>query len=519
MKKVIFTLAGLPALTVVIMIVLVAGIFSPDAAHQACVYGEGTLEGQKVYTTSSSSSWVSWALKIAADDSHGYSQTNRDGNPDYDCSSLVYYALKHAGLDVGSSAFSTREEGAALEKAGFERHDWTNASDLRAGDIVWKYTHTEIYVGDGKFVGAHQDENGGIEGKQHGDQTGQEISVDTDGSGYTAYYRYKGSGTSSVATKNDGWNGLTSTAAKAQWFGGLAGPGNTCATYPEGQCTWGACVRAYHIGWRHVGQYWGNGQNWAASARAEGFRTTTSLPVPGAIVSFPGGVQGSSPGYGHVAVVENVDTSRNTILISEMNVQGSVYSSRTMPILNGGVYILPNDAISGTSSGGSSGNLIEVKETKKANGRYEVNVAAEDRPSQCSASDSPFDYAPPVDASDTSSGTIPGGAADPNGIHASAENAKKYARAHLKDHGWNDLEFIPLENLWTRESGWQWNATNPSSGAYGIPQSLPATKMSSAGSDWHDNAYTQINWGFSYIAQRYGSPSAAWNHSQQTGWY
>ena len=278
-------------------------------------------------------------------------------------------------------------------------------------------------------------------------------------------------------------------------------------------------MRAYHIGWRHVGQYWGNGQNWAASARAEGFRTTTSLPVPGAIVSFPGGVQGSSPGYGHVAVVENVDTSRNTILISEMNVQGSVYSSRTMPILNGGVYILPNDAISGTSSGGSSGNLIEVKETKKANGRYEVNVAAEDRPSQCSASDSPFDYAPPVDASDTSSGTIPGGAADPNGIHASAENAKKYARAHLKDHGWNDLEFIPLENLWTRESGWQWNATNPSSGAYGIPQSLPATKMSSAGSDWHDNAYTQINWGLSYIAQRYGSPSAAWNHSQQTGWY
>ena len=229
-------------------------------------------------------------------------------------------------------------------------------------------------------------------------------------------------------------------------------------------------------------------------------------------------MQGSDPVYGHVGIVESVDTSHGTITTSEKGAGYKVYS-KTYPIVNGGTYVLPNDAISGTASGGSSGNLIEVKETKKANGRYEVNVAAEDRPSQCSASDSPFDYAPPSDAGDTSSGTIPDGAADPNGIHASAENAKKYARAHLKDHGWNDLEFIPLENLWTRESGWQWNATNPSSGAYGIPQSLPATKMSSAGSDWHDNAYTQINWGFSYIAQRYGSPSAAWNHSQQTGWY
>lgn len=84
----------------------------------------------------SSTSWVAWAKRIADDDSHGYSQSNRNGDPDYDCSSLVYYALKNAGLDVGSYAFNTTGEPAILEKAGFERHDWTKVADLQTGDVV-----------------------------------------------------------------------------------------------------------------------------------------------------------------------------------------------------------------------------------------------------------------------------------------------------------------------------------------------------------------------------------------------
>jgi hypothetical protein len=60
---------------------------------------------------------------------------------------------------------------------------------------------------------------------------------------------------------------------------------------------------------------------------------------------------------------------------------------------------------------------------------------------------------------------------------------------------------------------------NPSSGAYGIPQSLPATKMASAGSDWRVNAETQIDWGLNYIRSVYGSPCQAWAHSEATGWY
>jgi murein DD-endopeptidase MepM/ murein hydrolase activator NlpD len=73
--------------------------------------------------------------------------------------------------------------------------------------------------------------------------------------------------------------------------------------------------------------------------------------------------------------------------------------------------------------------------------------------------------------------------------------------------------------LWTRESNWSYRANNPSSGAYGIPQALPGSKMASAGSDWRTNPATQIRWGLGYIRARYGTPCGAWAHSQSTGWY
>jgi hypothetical protein len=80
-------------------------------------------------------------------------------------------------------------------------------------------------------------------------------------------------------------------------------------------------------------------------------------------------------------------------------------------------------------------------------------------------------------------------------------------------------QFVCLVNLWNRESGWRWNASNRSSGAYGIPQSLPGSKMASAGADWRTNARTQVDWGLSYITGRYGTPCGAWQHSQTSGWY
>ncbi len=84
--------------------------------------------------------------------------------------------------------------------------------------------------------------------------------------------------------------------------------------------------------------------------------------------------------------------------------------------------------------------------------------------------------------------------------------------------GWGDAQFVCLDRLWTRESGWSQRAAN-SSGAYGIPQALPGSKMASAGSDWATNPKTQIAWGLSYIGHRYGSPCGAWSAFLAKGWY
>lgn len=85
--------------------------------------------------------------------------------------------------------------------------------------------------------------------------------------------------------------------------------------------------------------------------------------------------------------------------------------------------------------------------------------------------------------------------------------------------GWDQEQFSCLSALWAKESGWNEFALNRSSGAYGIPQSLPGEKMASAGADWATNPATQIRWGLGYIEARYGVPCAAWGHSQQKNWY
>jgi len=85
--------------------------------------------------------------------------------------------------------------------------------------------------------------------------------------------------------------------------------------------------------------------------------------------------------------------------------------------------------------------------------------------------------------------------------------------------GWTGQEFYCLYQLWQKESGWNTTAGNTSSGAYGIPQALPGSKMASVGADWLRNPATQISWGLGYIAGRYGTPCAAWSTSQSRGWY
>ena len=96
---------------------------------------------------------------------------------------------------------------------------------------------------------------------------------------------------------------------------------------------------------------------------------------------------------------------------------------------------------------------------------------------------------------------------------------KQIARRMLKSFHWTQWQFRWLNLLWSRESSWNVYASNPYSGAYGIPQAVPGSKMASAGADWQGSARTQIRWGLDYIKGRYGSPHVAWEHELGTGWY
>jgi resuscitation-promoting factor RpfB len=97
--------------------------------------------------------------------------------------------------------------------------------------------------------------------------------------------------------------------------------------------------------------------------------------------------------------------------------------------------------------------------------------------------------------------------------------AQRIAYTMLSSFGWSPSTYYScLNNIWTRESGWRYNAEN-ASGAYGIPQALPGSKMASAGADWMTNPATQIKWGLGYIQGRYGDPCSAWSYWEAHGYY
>lgn len=87
----------------------------------------------------------------------------------------------------------------------------------------------------------------------------------------------------------------------------------------------------------------------------------------------------------------------------------------------------------------------------------------------------------------------------------------------ILDHEAN--QWSCLNTLWQLESGWNIHATNPYSGAYGIPQALPGSKMGAVAPDWQTNGLTQVAWGIYYVNVRYGGPCAALNHEYAFGWY
>jgi hypothetical protein len=122
------------------------------------------------------------------------------------------------------------------------------------------------------------------------------------------------------------------------------------------------------------------------------------------------------------------------------------------------------------------------------------------------------DPPPPAPVAPRSSSAPAAGVPDPG-------SAQAVAYGIVMSMGLGEGEYSCLVSLWNRESGWNTYAHNASSGAYGIPQSLPGEKMASAGADWATNPATQISWGLSYISSRYGTPCGAWSASESKGWY
>ncbi|MFE7272220.1 transglycosylase SLT domain-containing protein [Streptomyces sp. NPDC057623] len=94
-------------------------------------------------------------------------------------------------------------------------------------------------------------------------------------------------------------------------------------------------------------------------------------------------------------------------------------------------------------------------------------------------------------------------------------SAQQIAQKMISD----SAQYQCFSKIVDHESDWNVNATNSSSGAYGLVQALPGNKMASAGSDWKTNPATQIEWGVDYMKDRYGSPCGAWNFWQSNGWY
>ena len=120
-----------------------------------------------------------------------------------------------------------------------------------------------------------------------------------------------------------------------------------------------------------------------------------------------------------------------------------------------------------------------------------------------------------VSASTTASGglvSVPLAPPDPTG-------AEKIAYDMMGSFGFPPGEYYScLYDIWQQESGWSYDAENPS-GAYGIPQALPGSKMASAGADWQTNPATQIKWGLQYIKDHYGNPCQAWAYEKANGYY
>ncbi len=160
------------------------------------------------------------------------------------------------------------------------------------------------------------------------------------------------------------------------------------------------------------------------------------------------------------------------------------------------------------------------REAAQRQAEADAQAAANQRAQQAAAAASNQQAAPPPVSSGGGGGGFGGGGGGGGGsVVDDPAGARQYASSRLGAFGWGQDQMQCLSLLWNQESSWMTDATNPSSGAYGVAQALPPDKYYSAGSDWLSNYRTQIDWGLGYIRDRYGSPCNAWQHEMGFNWY
>jgi hypothetical protein len=183
-----------------------------------------------------------------------------------------------------------------------------------------------------------------------------------------------------------------------------------------------------------------------------------------------------------------------------------------------------NTQVEPVQSATAEADRIAAEAAAAAAAAAAAEAAAAEAAAQAAAEQAAAEEAAASQARQAQAAPAPSGAPAPAPAAPSAPSNPSGSQAIARDmmsarYGWGGDQFGCLVSLWDKESGWNANAYNASSGATGIPQALPGSKMATAGADWATNPATQIAWGLGYISGSYGTPCAAWAKSEAVGWY
>lgn len=207
-----------------------------------------------------------------------------------------------------------------------------------------------------------------------------------------------------------------------------------------------------------------------------------------------------------IADLENIETTPS-LFIPALSADVTAETDRVLGAISEQRAVIADAEAAKRAADAKAKAEAEAKAKAKAKAEAEAKAKAEREAAERASSSTSSGSSGSSASSSSSTPTVPKG------------TAQEIARQMVADRGWGEGEFSCLVKLWNKESGWRTTAENRSSGAYGIPQALPGSKMATAGSDWRTNPATQISWGLKYISGRYGSPCGAWGHSQSVGWY